>query len=560
VRSSKELQFRIGQELANLALFASPPTLPGSVDQPPPLGLPELIERYTTTDVVPLAEKILRHQFPILGIEIETGNEIEWRRDYLHNISTGTKYFRLIPYLDFDRAGDHKIIWELNRHQHLVVLAQAFRRTGRTEFLTGIVSQLESWFASNPFMRGINWTSALEVAFRVLSWIWVYDLTGAAMPDAFRRRLLNGIYQHGCYLEHNLSIYFSPNTHLLGEAVALHALGVLFPAFPRSAKWKQRGAAIVREAMDRQVRDDGTHFEQSTYYHVYALDFFLLHELLGGELSREKLIQMAKYLEAVMGPRRILPFLGDDDGGRLFHPYGDRDKFGRETLALASAASDPAASQLFPNAGIAVLVHRDLQIVADFGRFGEGSGGHSHSDTLCVVAFLGHEEILIDPGTYTYIAEPKLRDWFRSSAAHNTIRVDGLDQATAAGPFRWHDPPECEALGLMEGVCRYRGITHRRKLALDNQRLVITDSVEGSAGEHLIDQFWHPGEATVQLSARSFQIGSRARIDIDPAFEVTVEDGWRSRVLGQKTPAPYLQASRRCTLPATFTTAVDFSG
>jgi hypothetical protein len=261
-----------------------------------------------------------------------------------------------------------------------------------------------------------------------------------------------------------------------------------------------------------------------------------------------------------MGPRRILPFLGDDDGGRLFHAYGDRDKFGRETLALSNAALDPATSQLFPNAGIAVLVDRDLQIIADFGRFGEGSGGHSHSDTLSIVAFFGDEEILIDPGTYTYIAEPKLRDWFRSSAAHNTIRVDALDQATPAGPFRWHDPPECGTLGLMEGVCKYRGITHRRKLALENQQLVITDSLEGSTGEHLIEQFWHPGEAMVQLSAHSFRIGARARIDIDPAFEVAIEDGWCSRALGQKSPSPYLRAYRRCTLPANFTTAIDFSG
>ena len=137
----------------------------------------------------------------MLGIEIETGKEIEWRRDYLHNVSTGTKYFRLIPYLDFTRAGDHKVIWELNRHQHLVVLAQASVANGRTEFLNEIVSQLESWFAANPFLRGINWTSALEVAFRVLSWIWVYDLAAprcrmrsraAASERDLSARLLSG--------------------------------------------------------------------------------------------------------------------------------------------------------------------------------------------------------------------------------------------------------------------------------------------------------------------------------------------------------------------------------
>ncbi len=527
-------------------MFAREPRLSSTIDQPPPLNLSSTPEY----DPLPIAAKIMQHRFPVLGIEIETGPEIDWRRDYVHNVTTEPKYFRLIPYLDFSRAGDHKIVWELNRHQHLVILAQAFQKTGRTEFVAETVSQLQSWFTTNPFMRGINWTSALEVAFRALSWTWVYSLISAAMPQAFRRQFLNGIYQHGCYLEYNLSVYFSPNTHLLGEAVALHALGVLFPAFPKAQRWKTLGGEVVRDCLQKQVRDDGSHFEQSTYYHVYALDFFLLHDALGGALPKETLARMADYLDAILGPRRILPFLGDDDGGRLFHPYGDRDKFGRSSLFTQPK---PRISRLFPNAGIAVLIEDDLQIIADFGSFGEGSGGHSHSDTLSVVAFLGDEEILIDPGTYTYIAEPHMREWFRGSAAHNTIRVDGLDQATPAGPFRWRDPPVCEAVSLNEGICRYRGITHRRTIALENHRLTIEDQLEGPAGEHLVEQFWHPGEAM-----NGFRIGKRSEISIDPTFEIVQEQGWRSRAFGEKSRSPYLRAHRRCTFPAAFRTVINF--
>ena len=122
VRTRKELIFRARQELANLALFAMPPRLLDSIDQPPPLKLPAMPEY----DAQAIADKIMQHRFPILGIEIETGPQIDWRRDYVHGITTSLKYFRFIPYLDFNRVGDHKIVWELNRHQHLVVLAQTF--------------------------------------------------------------------------------------------------------------------------------------------------------------------------------------------------------------------------------------------------------------------------------------------------------------------------------------------------------------------------------------------------------------------------------------------------
>src|SRR6185369_9327610 len=177
--------------------------------------------------------------------------------------------------------------------------------------------QLESWLDANPFLRGINWASALEVAFRALSWSWLWHMAGGEMTDALRARFLTALERHGRFLELNLSVYFSPNTHLLGEAVVLHALGVLFPSFPRAARWAETGGRIVEEQMSRQVRDDGSHFEQSAYYHVYALDFFLLHRVLAKPAPTydDRLVAMAEYLDALLGVNGTLPLIGDDDGG-----------------------------------------------------------------------------------------------------------------------------------------------------------------------------------------------------------------------------------------------------
>src|SRR5262249_15911303 len=211
----------------------------------PPVG------KSTTSAAPEIAESILLHRFPLLGVTIDTGPEIDWRRDYLHGISTSTAYFRRVPYLDFARVGDHKVVWELNRHQHLVLLAQAFLLNGRREYLDEAVRQAGSWMDANPFLCGINWTSALEVAFRSLSWMWLWKLAGSQMEEAFARRFPTELYRHGRFLDTNLSVYFSPNTHLLGEAVALHALGVLFD----ESKWRAVGGRLVEEAMERQVRE-----------------------------------------------------------------------------------------------------------------------------------------------------------------------------------------------------------------------------------------------------------------------------------------------------------------
>jgi hypothetical protein len=136
----------------------------------------------------------------------------------------------------------------------------------------------------------------------------------------------------------------------------------------------------------------------------------------------------------------------------------------------------------------------------DAGPFGGGSAGHSHADTLSLIVNAGNEEILIDPGTYTYVGDPVWRNRFRGTGFHNTIQVDGQDQALPVNPFRWSNPPDVEVLdwdgSLLDARCRYRGITHRRAVVLDSRGvLLVIDCVEGPEGEHDIRQSWHAGSA-----------------------------------------------------------------
>ncbi len=604
MRSPKEILFRIHQEARNFLLWSHAPRLrvPSPASGPlSPLPEPLAVAQQLTgsrfaASIAALAGQIRNHRLPLLGLTVDTGPDIRWRRDYVSGIETGTEYLRRIPYLDATRAGDHKMIWELNRHQHLALLAQAALFDHNQDDLEEIRRQLESWMDANPFQRGINWTSALEVAFRALSWIWIEHMAGSHFDPAFRTRFLHYLYLHGAHLEHNLSVYFSPNTHLLGEAVALHALGRLFPWFPGANRWRRRGAEVVRTQMFAQVRDDGSHFEQSTYYHVYAVDMFLFHAILEdpGAEYRAHLQQMAVYLHALLGPNGELAFIGDDDGGRFFHPYGSRKRFGRATLAscgvffhrpewvlsqedlneqavwwLGSAALsvEPRAgrweSRRFENAGMAVLTAGDTHILFDAGPFGAGRAGHSHSDTLSLVVRSGEREILIDPGTYSYM-DPVWRQRFRGSAAHNTIRVDEADQAVSISPFAWQDKPDVRWLewsssadrDIADAECRYGGIVHRRRLLFVKPDLLfVVDEIRGThvqdTGEHTIEQFWHLGGEVRSAKARTMLVLA------GPAD--WLEDGefaWRSEAFGAKIPAPVMRLRRRTVLPCILPSAL----
>ena len=596
MRSLTEIAFRLRQESANLWLLWRQPDANNVGSPRIDAGLPDpgavadrLRGSHYAAEIERLAEEVLAHRFHLLGLPpLDAGDPIPWRRDLQHGTETGMEYFRRVPYLDFRRAGDHKIVWELNRHQHLILLAQAFLLTGRKEFLNEIPRQLTSWIDANPFQRGINWASALEVAFRTLSWIWVYHLVGPHLEDAFRKRLLNSMYQHGLHLEYNLSVYFSPNTHLLGEAVALHVLGRSFPAFPRAAAWTRLGHQTVLAQMEKQVRPDGSHFEQSSYYHLYALDFFLLHALLAQEelpaWYDEKLCRMADFLDALVSDSGILPFMGDEDGGRLFHPYGDRRRFAGATLAtcalkfgrpewLRSTAdlAEQAAwwlgrmdleartpvqreSRWFPDAGLAVMRSPAAHVIVRAGSFGAGSAGHSHADVLSMVAFRDGNELLIDAGTFTYVADADARERFRGTAAHNTVWIEGAEQATPHGPFRWDAPPQVELLywhsdarrDVLDALCHYGELTHRRSIVFHKpDLLIVLDRVRGPAGAHTLEQRWlcpanidgsflaTKPDAVREMAERSCAFGSTGA-------------AWRSVVRWQGT------------LPATLAAAIGF--
>ncbi len=604
MRSAQEIRFRLRQEAVNALYYAFPPRR-NDLKANSPLALlpnPEAVaealnQSQYKSDLVHLAESILQGAIPLLGAEMNYGSKVAWRQDPLRGTETPLKYFRLIPFLDLAAAGDHKLIWEINRHQHLVALAQAFVLTGRDDFFDAIVSQLTDWWSNNPFHRGINWASALEVAFRSLSWIWIWHLVGSRMPADFRERFLSELYRHGLHLQYNLSLYFSPNTHLLGEAVALHALGRLFPDWPRSNAWRALGRAIVGEHMKSKVKQDGSYFEQSSYYHVYALDMFLFHAVLEDvpQDYLHGLQRMAEFLAAIVLQNGALPFLGDDDGGRFFHPFGDRSRFAVATLATASlllgknffryskhdmqetalwwlgedtgdeplGRALPNHSQVFRDAGIVVLRHENNGVLFDTGPFGPGNAGHSHADALALVVWSGSDEILIDPGTYTYM-DPEWRQLFRGTAAHNTVRIDGRDQAVAGGPFRWADKADVRLIEFSSSSeqdvaiadCHYGTLRHQRTITFSSRReLFIVDELSGPAGEHLVEQFWHLGQAPRQIAADVWEIGDAALLKLKDAL---CEVGWRSRCFGSKEESSVIVVRKRMIFPARLETRLAF--
>ena len=520
-------------------------------------------------NIVAGAEKALQHRFDLLGYEgLDYGPEIDWHLDIVHQKRGPKKPAFRVRYLDFAEVGDSKITWELNRHQHLVTLAKAYRLTDDPRFAREIVEQWKSWHSANPYPIGMNWASSLEVAFRCLSWIWVFYLIEgtAEMTAELRAEWMKALALSGRHIDTYLSTYFSPNTHLLGEAVALCFLGTLFPQLPRAKRWKERGWSVILNAAKTQVRPDGFYFEQSTYYHVYTLDFFQHARVLaaanGVPIPPQFDSTVIKMLDALclLGRAGAVPGTGDDDGGRLFDPRRNRAqhlldplstgailyqrgdfKFlagspREETIWLLGAAGvakfeevrsyEPSgASTGLRESGLYLMADPDTgqQLVIDAGPQGPGTAGHGHADALSIHLATGGTTFLMDPGTLEYVGETFAdRNFFRGTAAHNTLRVDECDQAEGVPPFAWRELPNVSAeqwvvgqrfnlfVGRHDGYRRLASpVLHERWVFHYKSQFWVVRDVAKGEGKHQLELSWHLGPSLSPTSAKDYVFGVR---------------------------------------------------
>jgi len=226
-----------------------------------------------TLKIVDRAERAIDGRFDLLGfMNLSFGNPPDWLLEPVSNKRASLDHWSRIAYLDPAIAGDKKITWELNRHQHFVTLGQAYWLTNDEKFADAFVSQLTSWMDANPPKRGINWVSSLELAFRSIAWLWALHLFAGSprLTAGFELRVLKNILAHGFHLESYLSHFFSPNTHLTGEALGLFYLGTVLRELRCAGRWRTLGLRIMVDELPRQTRRDGVYFEQATYYHRYA--------------------------------------------------------------------------------------------------------------------------------------------------------------------------------------------------------------------------------------------------------------------------------------------------
>ena len=427
------------------------------------------------------AERIIAGEWSVLGQSFTVDlQQIRWDVHPLSGRLARRTHWSRSDLRAATLGDDVKFLWELNRHAQLLRLSQAWLLTGRAEFADLLALLLDKWIAQHTPGVGINWASALEVAFRGIAWCWIRSFTADSAiwtPDRdVRFRWM--LWQHARFVERYDSRHHSPNTHLTGEALGLLCIGTHLPALPRAERWRSHGTRLLRAGLDSQLLPDGFHYERSVGYHRYTLEFALHAALLSPpgpdrDAFLHDLERAAEALHRLELTDGYWPAVGDDDGGTTLPLASGFPSDPCPSLAAAAAllrrpeftpgcrpecqslawwlgidassSSTPvprSRSVQLADAGFVIgrgsaLDGHEIACMVSVGPHRGKHSGHAHSDIGHVEVVWGGRLLVADPGSPVYSSDLALRASIRHESAHACVALPHAPQAEPGGPFNW---------------------------------------------------------------------------------------------------------------------------
>lgn len=499
----------------------------------------------------------------------DVGVPTAWNRDPETGVSGPAVYAGDIAITNRQLVGDIKHVWELNRHLHLVRLAQAWTLSRDVRWLHALEQQLRSWLDQCPPLTGPNWTSSLELGIRLINWSLVWQLAGGEASQLFagesgqklRADWLDSIHAHCRTIARHLSRHSSANNHLIGELAGLYVGASTWPCWKESGDWLAQARRELEHEAQIQFSRDGVNREQAFAYHIFSSEFLFVAGLMGQATGNPfprpywaSLQRALRFLRSVRDVSGNIPNVGDADDGCVFRLDASGMDRAAQLLALGDTVFGGAADKhpgvqwllhalpgkrpdcdphevdtgwAFPEGGYFLFGNHfgeasEIKGMLDCGPLGYlGIAAHGHADALALTLSIAGEECLIDSGTYSYWQEQKWRDYFRGTSSHNTVRIDGLDQSVSGGRFMWlrkahahiermpSSPQDFDFRGSHGGYTRLADpVRHARSVRFDgaSNTLTVRDEVSGRK-PHKVEQFWHfAPELDVRLTSHGLSV------------------------------------------------------
>ena len=463
-----------------------------------------------------------------------------------------------------------------------VDLAHAHGRTGDERFKTTWVQLVESFLRAVP----VGFDDTEVAARRVQNWIYAWTLF-EELPPQLEHDLLERITAETAYVRRNLT---PERNHRTLELYGLFLAALAFPSLDVDGTLLAFSIDQLHRNLLVDFRPDGVHREASTHYHLTALRSLVAARENARRFGIEfpvgfddLLARACEFALHCHRPDGVIAALSDGDGASfvdLLDLAGDL--LGRDELrwvASAGCRGRPPTERFaaFHNGGYyfqrsgwgenAKQFRDEHFLVLDCGPLGDG--GHGHYDLLSVEIAANGRPLVVDPGRYTYSEQPpNFRRWFKGTAAHNTVCVDGLDQTAyrrgkpkrpvAEGRLLQRHTRERLDMILVQAVSpEYDALHTRRVVFLDGDYWLIEDRLDGKK-PHRFDLRFHLTPTALgrtKVESGTVRAPGFALVLSEP-HKPRIEDGWVAPTYGRKERAPVVSVVVDNSPDATFVTLV----
>ncbi|MCP5144501.1 MAG: alginate lyase family protein [Gammaproteobacteria bacterium] len=476
------------------------------------------------------------------------------------------------------------IEWHILLHKFYFApgLARRYWETGDEQLPTLFEALVSSWIAQTPVDHIAADVSARRVQNLAYAW-YLFRQHGATFSCGFISRLHASIKQQ---VAHVIADMAPERNHRTLELYAVLVAGLAFDDIDAAGYWRQLAVQGLIDNIDIDLLVDGVHCELATDYHHIVLRSYLMFLRLGKanglkipSASYRKVERALDFAMHIHRPDGAIPALSDSDSRdyRELLSWGAL-LFGRQDLLFAATGgrrgTPPATRNCwFSTGGYAVLrsawksdeSYADARyLVFDCGPV--GAGNHGHLDALSIEVAAYGKPLVVDPGRYTY-HEGGHYNWrahFRGTAAHNTVQVDGLEQAVYRFKGKrmkigWPLPRTSMVTALLDGDVPYlHGRTvspnylavHDREIWFPDSRYwVLHDRMTSDAVHDYTHRLQLMPEAQGNFALRAhgnateIAVPQLSIVTLAAIDNVTIEQGAVSTLYGIKQAAPRIAVS-----------------
>jgi hypothetical protein len=499
-----------------------------------------------------LAEDVCAGRFTHVGITLELGLDPDWLAAGAEDEEWGIEWRKFYYGLD---------------------LAQAYVETADDRFLRAWERLVDSWIEQVPVDLELSDVSGR----RIQNWTYAWQKFASAphfdgFTSGFAESVLESLRLQVNHLRSHLS---AERNHRTLELYGLFVVALAFPEIAEDDLLRFAMAELHNNLL-ADIRPDGVQREHSTHYHMVVLRSFVAARenarrfgLRFPDSYDERLERACEFAMHCHRPDGQIPALSDSDTGnysdvlRLAASLLGRPDFLYAATGGAEGTAPDRRYVGFPDGGYYMQrsgwgnrqtsFDRERFLMFDCGALGDG--GHGHYDLLNVEISAGGQPLIVDPGRYTYAEQtPNLRSWFKGTAAHNTVCVDGMDQS----PYRCGKPkgalPQARFIerysapgfDMLCGVARspsYEVVHTRRIFFVADEYWIIHDRLRGERPHrfdlrfHLSNRAWE-NTAVVMRAGQAMICTPGVALVFHAPTAPSIEPGWVAPQYGVKLPAP----------------------